>query len=668
MPRLQPRFRAMFCWATNFPHVTKPNHRSLSSSLSDHRGDPVTVPTYRRLIATRSPSASAAIPHATARPDDWAPRPVSVLPLKVVQRIAAGEVITGLESVVQELVENSLDAEATGIKVDVKAASRTVTVQDDGFGILPEHGLPHIAKCNATSKLSSLKELQRGVPTLGFRGQGLWAIANLADYLYVSSRFESELCGNKVMYDNDGNCIESSIMPHPMDIGTTVSVGGLPWGGTDDVTGLRQCKKWLVNTALCHPKVSFVLSRDGKTKWKHFPRYGRDGETETRLRMLASELKISTAEFRCASANVEGVGNVEVIVGLPSTVHSSSRRWIVTGVDGRCVQMDGIASAVRSSCDVKKGRFPVAMINILTDGNVVNWNVSPKKSIIRFKKKTDEARVIETVGKLVRNALSTVLSSHDVDDIDISPTASSLSSGEENVRGLLAIMAEKIVTQGLASDSFDLQDDARVPVLRNGRVVSQVLNTYIVVEHSDGIMLVEQHVADERVIYEKLVSTWKEFVPLPTPVYLPNCISDEWVFTLNTLGFEVEHLEEDETTGPRYTIKAAPKVMGDVDGTVLQKLLMRIAADGSSVTEAAAQVSCAIAVKNGKHLGKSKMVGIVKDLMKCENAHTCPHGRPIFIELRTGELAGLFGRSWSPERVGGNGIEAVEESSGVVDE
>lgn len=589
-------------------------------------------------------------------------RSVSILPFEVVQRIASGEIIAGYRSVLQELVENSIDAQSTAISIDLDFINHAVTVEDNGIGISIEQGLVDIARCNATSKLRSLKQLNEGVSTLGFRGQGLWAIAMTVGSLDVSSRPHDVLSGTSITFSSDGSPQMNSISPVAMSCGTIVRACHLPWvsEGNDSRRIFKQCKDWISRTALCHPSTSFRLTRNGQAAWQSIS--PNENETEAQLAALAKEMKASCNDFRTASSAIPGFGYVSLVVGLPSTVHYFSKSWMVISVDGRCVHLESLTQAICSACQVRKGRYPVAFVRVETRRGLVNWNISPMKSAIRFNEPKFEGLLIDVVAALVSDSLKGLTSKHMLEDTGVSEVphkllGPSLASQTQNgsLKGILSLLSQK--QQALKGvPTRDLHDETTPnSFLFGATVVAQVLNTYILVEHTGGIILIEQHVADERALYEKLLSSWKEsqFVKLEEPIQLPSPMKDEWIFVLTSLGFDMDHDHFDvDMMSASYVIYAVPDVMASIPKSALRQIILRLCVEASTIEEAAASVACKLATKNGLSLDTMKMNAILKNLLSCENPHTCPHGRPIFFELHTKELASLFGRSWNPERTG----------------
>lgn len=602
---------------------------------------------------------------------------VAVLPTNVIQRIAAGEVIHDFTTVVQELVENSLDAQSKNIHVDVDIEERCITARDDGHGINTVGDFQRIALANSTSKLNNLAQLDAGICTLGFRGQALWAIATTAQSLRVSSRPRSKHHGISASFGPDGHPIPASISPVAMSCGTIVVAEQLPWivSPTRRAQMFRRCRQWLLHTSLCHPQVSFRLTRSGRPAWTAIGNVSHPEEATSLednsaliVRLLAREYAANVSDFRQSVTALESVGRLVIVIGVPSTVHSSSNISVVTSVNGRCVRLDSVSRVITSTCSLKRGRYPVAFVGLYTDPANVNWNVCPLKTRMKFHDDAFESHVAHIVARQLDNLLRPmppgVSTGHYIHTLQ-QPTTS--------VSKLLTALYNKSGREvPTVEGRRAAKDESLVAMSPNpmfgANVVAQVLNTYILVEHSGGIMLIEQHVADERVIFERLRDSWstQAFINIKDAIQLPDTVSEEIVFRLSSLGFEVAPMDDKDgikTESSSYFVHTVPEAMKSVPKQQLQNMILQLGADDVTTEEAAAAVACRMAVKNGSALDDKTMKSIVQNLFACSNAHTCPHGRPIFHQIDTKELAGLFGRSWTPERIVGR--NANEHSSMV---
>lgn len=595
---------------------------------------------------------------------------IRALPRAVVQHIAAGEVLRGLSCCVRELVENALDARARAVRVDVDPAARTLTCADDGRG-MPAAALALAARCNATSKLRDVPGLAE-VATLGFRGQGLWVLASVAGQgLAVKSRVCDADVGARVLFDGDGAVREASLCA--MGVGTIVTATGLPWPcGSAEV---RDARQWLERTALVWPRVAFSLSVKGKTLWRSAAT--SEGEDESSAGMqtaFATFVGRPQADFRRAAvADAAGLcGGVDVVVGVPARVHFGDGRKVVVAVNGRCVSLPdverGVRAAFRSALPPR--RYPAVFVRVTAARRgVCDWNISPVKSTMRlqgvdvsalvtraielalgsdFVQVDEESRAFPSEGAVAAASLQ-ALGGHGA------AVESLLARSQSSQKTLTALERSPEHEETLDADGEQLSVPS-TPSMSYLKVVTQTLGTYILAEHDgSGLFLIEQHVAHERVLYEELVDTWaSSFVALPVDriIMLPAAVAsdDERLLALSALGFDISL--SDLPSGAIARITSVPRAVASLPTAELAAAVRAVATadDGGrhGVDSAAARLACRAAVRNGAPLSMRSMNGLVQRLTRCRNPHTCPHGRPIFLELGARDLAALFQRRYSP--------------------
>lgn len=630
------------------PRLPRSSHRTTLLPARSHTR-PRHAPTPRAAPSSDARRGAPPPPPPAAPPAAIAPLPPSVTSL-----LAAGAVIPSLQAALAELVENALDAGAARIHVHLAPAAGALTVTDDGHGLRPAT-IALAAAPHATSKLRAARDLP-SLRTLGFRGNALSALAHVAaragGRLELSSRCAAASSGEAVAFRHDGS--PAARRPTAMAPGTVVAASGLPWRAPPDV---RAARHWLARTALAHPAVALRLTQPGRPAWHAPPR--------PLLNRFARLLRRPTADFRQASRLIPALGNVTVVAGLPDRVRLPSRAWIVVAVNGRVVQVDAVAEAVVRRFELPRARFPAVLVCVELRRELVDWNVSPRKT--EFAPRSDDVmdRLVDGVVSAADDLLQGLSSlakrylgplTGDADDIPWETGAVA-----KSLLAQLPVMSTTACAQGL--DSMPARNGA-TSVHREAtekkwkasdlHVVGQALNTYIVIEHKGGVLLVEQHVADERVIYERLLDEWKQlaFVRLSEPVRLPKCATDDWRRTLAELRFEVEKRECSGEDASFY-VCTAPSVLAERPRKLLAPLIVRLCLQGNDIEKSAADIACRIAVKNGTKLVPAQMEEVVQKLFMCRNRHVCPHGRPIAVELDLPMLARLFGRRWSPERFSG---------------
>ena len=578
---------------------------------------------------------------------------IQQLPSHLVNQIAAGEVVERPASVVKELVENSLDAGAQSVQVDVVAGGqKLIRIRDDGNGIERDE-LELALSRHATSKISSLDDLE-AVVSLGFRGEALPSIASVARLSLVSRSIDSDSAWQ--VEADGGKVSRPSPAAHPQ--GTTVEVHDLFYNTParrrflrTERTEFGHIEKWMRRLALSHPQIAFTLTHNQRTVFK------LTGARDT----VAERQRIARL---CGDAFAEQCIHIERIVegialsgwiGLPTFNRSQPdlQYWFV---NGRCVSDKTLAHAARHAYrDVLfHGRYPAYVLNLTLDPKGVDANAHPAKHEVRFR---DGRRVHGVVSQAIETALQdTRPGGHDVTPIPMTrdrvfnqqamPLAGSPSRAA--VQETLATYRAMATAPSLA----DLPDDAReVPPL--GFAVAQLAGVYILAENSDGLVVVDMHAAHERITYEKLKKGFddRELVrqPLLVPETLPVAENEAALVedsgdALEKLGLVVER------TGPgRVTVREVPALLRNADvASLLCDVLSDLAEAGSSnrvadeSDELLATMSCHHSVRANRLLSIDEMNALLREMETTERADQCNHGRPTWTTITMSELDRLF--------------------------
>ncbi|HYK93354.1 MAG TPA: DNA mismatch repair endonuclease MutL, partial [Thermoplasmata archaeon] len=424
-------------------------------------------------------------------------RPIRRLDPRTVERIAAGEVVERPASVVKELIENAIDAGATEVRVHLVGGGMTaLRVDDDGWGIPPEE-LPLAVERHATSKLGSAEELA-GIGTLGFRGEALASIATVAR-LSLTSRVASDDAAHQIRLS--GGTVEgTSVAGRPP--GTTVEVRDLFYNTPARRKFLRSPASEQVEVAttvermyLARPEVGITLS----TEAGELGRYPRS----TSLRDAAA--RVFGPEFLAQSFPVEaplgGDGRIEAVLGRPS-VHRPTSGALHLAVNGRAIVSRPLAQAVRAAFIdfLPRARFPVGVVSLRLPADRVDVNVHPTKREVRF---ADERGLYEMLRSRVRESLLQVV--HVAEPAEpLHPVGSAARSRPVPVPTALP---RPRVTAGRQRSLVDapsapaLAATARHPALR---LLGCMFNLYWVAESEASLVLVDQHAASERVVFDAL--------------------------------------------------------------------------------------------------------------------------------------------------------------------
>lgn len=595
--------------------------------------------------------------------------PIRPLSAEVTAQIAAGEVVERPASVVKELVENALDAGATRIDIDVTEGGRQlIRVSDDGRGIPPEE-MPLAFARHATSKLSDLKDLD-ALRTLGFRGEALASIAAVS---------HTELCsrppdaGVAVEWVVDAG-VEVRHGTAARAAGTTVSVRGLFRPTPARFKFLRSTQAEAVRIhavvaayALVAPQVRFALRLDGRDVLTT----AGDGEMASAVRALYRDDADHMLPIDGAGRN--GV-TLNGYVGAP-TLSRATREHFWVFVNGRWITHRGINAAVEGAYRtlLQVGRHPVAIVRLSVPPETVDVNVHPTKAEVRFLRDRD---VCSAVYNAVQAALLTspvVPEANYQQDVPPWPAwhapelVGALAQppraeaerwdfgGPNTVVGRADLPAPGPAMPPIRTDAaagaMPLRQTPfpRMPVLR---VLGQVDESYIISEGPQGLYLIDQHAAHERILFDRLRAAAQEGVNPqmllePAPLHLtPGQLAayHEQAELFAQLGFILEPFG-----GASLLLRGVPPALATRDPVrALLDVLDEMGEEhrgGTTYGEAALwAVACRSAIKAGQPLATDEMVELVRQLEATSSPQTCAHGRPTMIHLSVSQLERQFGR------------------------
>jgi DNA mismatch repair protein MutL len=568
---------------------------------------------------------------------------IRILPPEIASQIAAGEVVERPASVVKELLENSLDAGAREVAITVKGAGRqSIEVADDGFGI-PADELSLAVSRHATSKLHNAEDLFR-ISSLGFRGEALASIGSVSR-LTITSRSNESQTGGRIRAE--GGQVEK-VQPIGAPQGTVVRVEELFFNVParlkflkTDITERRHIDDLVTRYALAYPMVRFRLLQEGREALRTS---GNGNRREVLAALYGVDIARQMLEVLADYEEIKVTGFIS-----PISLTRSNRREITFFVNGRWIQDAALTSALMQAYHtmLMVGRYPLAALFLDIPPEMVDVNVHPAKAEVRFRHKD---QVFSGVQRAVRRALLAYtpvpeLSEH-LDWAQQRETHSRLgtfnwgpsSAGEREVSGEAATTFQS---------STPLQG---VPLLR---LVGQVASTYLVAEGPDGLYLVDQHAAHERVLFERFMAQRDGTNPSqtllePVPVEFSPAgarLLAEQLPTLRHLGFEVE-----EFGSNTFLVRAIPALLAGSDPReALHVLVEEFEEDetplGNEIeAKVIARVCKRAAVRAGHNLSTEEQKALLRDLEACQSPRTCPHGRPTMIHLSVDLLERQFGR------------------------
>lgn len=578
---------------------------------------------------------------------------IKVLAEKVASQIAAGEVVERPASVVKELLENALDAGATSITIRVEqAGKRLIEVSDNGCGVPTEEMKLAVAR-HATSKLSSAEDLFH-IRSLGFRGEALASIGSVSRMVLLSRTYESDLGGRLTVEAGQVGALEQAGLP----VGTVVRVEDLFFNLParlkflkTDQTERNQISALVTRYALAYPAVRITLEQDGKTLLQT---NGNGDRREVLAQLYGVDIARQMLEVSLEEDNASVTGFIS-----PISLTRSNRREITFFINGRWVQDTALSSALLQAYHtlLMVGRYPLSALLIWLPPEDVDVNVHPAKAEVRFRQPN---QVFSLVQRAVRRAL-----------LAYSPVPQVSSSYWRPLPGVQHIIdpawemsvetrqelsnAEVSMEAGEPSEAAEQAalPSGKIPLLR---LVGQVGAAYLVAEGPDGLYLIDQHAAHERVLFERFIrqkpaSIASQRLLEPRTVQLPPSAAhllEKQLDLLKSLGIDIEEF------GPNtFRVRAIPAIFGGNDpAAAVMAVVEEFEEDETPLkneeeSRIIARICKRVAVKAGKILSSEEQTALLRDLESCQSPRTCPHGRPTMIHLSVDLLERQFGRRGS---------------------
>ncbi len=575
---------------------------------------------------------------------------ITILPDEVASQIAAGEVVERPASVVKELLENAIDAGAERITIRVEEAGRKlIEVSDDGSGIPAEELSLAVAR-HATSKLHSAEELFQ-IRTLGFRGEALASIGSVSRMTILSNQSGQKIGARMDM--EGGKIVRSE--PAGAVQGTTVKVRDLFYNTPArlkflkrDQTEKQQIDNLVSRYTLAYPHLSIQLEEDGKPVLRTT---GNGDRREVMAQLYGVDLARQLLEVIFEEDGIDINGFIS-----PISINRSNRRDITFFVNGRWVQDTTLVTALMKAYQsfLMVGRYPLSVLFLQIDPKDVDVNVHPAKAEVRFRQ-PDE--IFTSVQRAVRRALMayspvpqlvpTFWRTHNDEATRFEPSIEPAGlAGSERLQD----QSDGITTPSqVDGQTGQLPHISAIPILR---LIGQIGATYIVAEGPDGLYLIDQHAAHERVLYEKMLNTRGQVVSQslldPLVVQLPPQsakILQENLPVMKKIGFQVEEFGINT-----FRVSAIPAIFTGKDPhAAIRSVVEDFEEDetplqGLVEEKIIARICKRMAVKGGAVLSSDEQQALLRDLEGCAAPRTCPHGRPTMIHLSVDLLERQFGR------------------------
>ena len=572
---------------------------------------------------------------------------IRVLADDVASQIAAGEVVERPASVVKELVENALDAGATTITIRVEQAGRKIIeIADNGTGISPVE-LPLAITRHATSKLRTAEDLFH-IRSLGFRGEALASIGSVARMTVISREQNADLGARMLIEGGQSGQVTSTGIP----IGTVIRVEDLFYNVParlkflkSDMTERNQINNLAMRYALAYSQVRFELEQDGKTVL-------RTAGNNDRREILAQLYGVDVAR-QMLEVSLEEDIRVSGFIS-PVALTRSNRREITFFVNGRWVQDTALISALMRAYHtlLMIGRYPLAVLFIQLEPEEVDVNVHPAKAEVRFR---SPDQVFSAVQRTVKRALLAYSPVPNVSTPYWNAPVYQQRAVDPAWDMAADLQAETPLEPGVEAAAMPQPalPSGKVPLLR---LVGQVGAAYLVAEGPDGLYLIDQHAAHERVLFEKMTRQNQQKIASqtllePAVIVLPPQsahLLEQQVDILKNYGFNIELFGLNT-----FRLRGVPAILAGTDPAAAVRVVVEDFEEDESplANEIEARIIARVckraAVKAGQVLANDEQLALLRDLESCQSPRTCPHGRPTMIHLSVDLMERQFGRRGS---------------------
>jgi len=588
---------------------------------------------------------------------------IQPLASEVVHLIAAGEVIDSLAAVVRELVENSLDAGATRIVVNLWPQQWRVRVADNGCG-MEFVDLQQAATAHSTSKIRSCEDLWK-ITSLGFRGEALHSLAQLAE-LEILSRPAGSTEGWRVVYCSQGKAAQVETVA--IAPGTVVTVSNLFANWSERRQGLPSAAQQMkaVQTiiqqiALCHPHVTWQIWQNDREWFTLCP----GATTQQLLPQIIRQVRLSDLQqlkVEMSTPKGEGSGDrreqgenktslhspltphpspltprssLQLVLGLPDRCHRHRPDWVRVAVNGRMVKLPELEQTILAAMarTLPRDRYPVCFLHLRIPPNQINWNRHPAKAEIYLHHLSYwQEQITQAIEQALRLSTANL-----PEAVHMARVGKLIKAAEEKGAYGTNRSIQPTPAEIETNKSEEKTNPRPTPLVPHSlKAIAQVHNTYILAEHPAGLWLVEQHIAHERVLYEQLCDRW-QLVPVEPPVIL-NQLTPAQRSQLERIGLEVEPFGEQ-----LWAVRTAPAMLQQRDDCA--EALLELSWGGDLQTAQVA-TACRSAIRNGTPLSLEEMQTLLNQWQRTRNPRTCPHGRPIYLSLEESALARFFRRHW----------------------
>ena len=590
---------------------------------------------------------------------------IEVMSTDLSNKIAAGEVIEKTMNVVKELVENSIDAGSSTITIELQDSGvKEIIVTDDGEGMSREDAEKAFLR-HATSKLKSLDDLFN-IDSLGFRGEALPSIAAVSEVLLKTSNgiegTEILVTGGELKYIEKADLVKGTkIIVKDLFYNTPVRLKYLK----NLYVELANVVEYVNKIALSYPDIKFVLTNNNKQL------LNTEGKGNL-LKVINNIYGLEVTKKMIEITNENDDYKINGYISYPE-VTKPNRNSIITFVNGRYIKNNEVNKTIIESYHtyIPIDKYPIIILNIEVDPILIDINIHPTKMDIKFSKiDTLKSLIIDTISKklksltLIPNVKTSSLNDDDEDNYYINNSMNDVSYEindkveEYNVKEEVAFDFDEDNNSNelIKSDNNNDDDDAVIsqPRIKKMYPVGIALATYVICENEDGMYIIDQHAAAERINYEKYFNAMKQKkkdvidLLIPIKVELP---SNEFILLRNNInimldmGFDIEEFGINT-----YIVRAHPTWLPDFGVEEAIKKIINIVIEkedfdyGKFIEKVAITLACKMSIKANDYISLDDVEVLIENLRNTENPFTCPHGRPTIISYSKYELEKMFKR------------------------
>ena len=585
-----------------------------------------------------------------------------------INHIAAGEVIDRPSSIVKELVENSIDANATNISIEIKDGGISlIRITDNGDGI-EESDIKIAFERHSTSKIKDTVDLA-SISSLGFRGEALSSIAAVCQVELITKTKDS-MTGFRYRIEGDE---EKAFEEVGAPDGTTFVVRNIFFNTPARRKFLKTAStesgyisEIIEKIALSHPEISFTFINNGKTRI-YTP--GNGDLKDTIYAIYGKEITDNLVEVNYKDKNIEMTGFLGKAI-----ISKGNRTNENYFINGRYIKSDIISKAIEEGYKfiLMQHKYPFTVINFNIDNKFIDVNVHPSKMELRFCNAPEIYPVIvETVKDALtekENIIDAKIDDEKQEEVKIDRKPEPFETKRNKVEVKKEVKPEKAKNIPKPSKTYDdikphepeevheqmtydfLSEEARP----KHKIIGQVFETYWIVEYEDEMFIIDQHAAHEKVNFERLMKRFENndisSQTLTQPIILNLSMKDaniveQYLDNFNEIGFVIEPFQ-----GTDFAVRAVPSELYTLDSEdVLMDIIDSFTAEIGSmvpniITEKIMSMSCKAAIKGNTKISFAEADALIDELLRCENPYNCPHGRPTIIKMSKEELEKKFKR------------------------